>query len=128
VSELSSGSAFVRGARLFDAGAFFEAHEAWEDRWRITTDETERRFLQGLIQVAAALHKLLVMGSPEAASRLFARALAKLDACPADLTREEGFDLTAFRRAIHACADALAGGRFDRTAVPLMLGDAAERP
>ena len=128
MSELSSDSAFVRGARLFDDGAFFEAHEAWEERWRIAEDETERRFLQGLIQVAAALHKLLVMRSPEAASRLFARALAKLDASPADLTREQGFDLATFRSSVHACADALAGGRFDRAAVPIMLGDARQLP
>jgi Domain of unknown function (DUF309) len=122
VSEISSASAFVRGAQLFDGGAFFEAHEAWEERWRSATDETERRFLQGLIQVAAALHKLLVVASHEAASRLLARALAKLDGCPADVTRENGFDLAAFRVAIHGCADALAAGRFDRTAIPVMLG------
>jgi hypothetical protein len=24
-------------------GAYFEAHEAWEDRWRLETDETWRR-------------------------------------------------------------------------------------
>jgi predicted metal-dependent hydrolase len=128
VSTAPSTSAFVRGARLFDAGSFFDAHEAWEEQWRIETDPTERRFLQGLIQVAAALHKLLVVGSPEAASRLFARALAKLDACPADLTREEGFDLTAFRSAIHGCAGALAAQRFDRATIPVMLGRASPPP
>ena len=118
----SSPSAFVRGARLFDRGAFFDAHEAWEEQWRIEPDKSERRFLQGLIQVAAALHKLLVMGSPEAAARLFARALAKLDGCRADVTRENAFDLAAFRVAIHGCADALAADRFDRAAIPVMLG------
>ncbi len=126
MSAPSADSAFLRGARLFDRGAFFEAHEAWEDRWRVETDDTTRRFLQGLIQVAAALHKLLVMSSPEAASRLFTRALAKLDACPADLTREGGFDLVAFRVAIHACAGALAAGRFERGAIPAMLAVARD--
>ena len=122
MSATSPESAFVRGARLFDAGAFFEAHEAWEDEWRVVTNDTERLFLQGLIQVAAALHKLLVMDGPEAAaSRLFARGLAKLASCPTDLTREGGFDLASFRTAIHACADALAGGSFDRAAIPVML-------
>ena len=115
-------SAFLRGARLFDQGAFFEAHEAWEDEWRVTADSAQRLFLQGLIQVAAALHKLLVMGGPEeAASRLFARGLIKLAACPADITRENGFDLGAFRGAIQACADGLAAGRFERLRIPLML-------
>ena len=121
MSAPSTDSAFVRGARLFDRGAFFDAHEAWEDQWRIETDETARRFFQGLIQVAAALHKLLVMGSPEAASRVLARALTKLDACPAGFTRESGFDLVAFRVAIHGCAEALAADRFDRAALPVML-------
>ncbi|HEY2734587.1 MAG TPA: DUF309 domain-containing protein, partial [Polyangiales bacterium] len=46
------------GASLFNDGRFFDAHEAWEDRWRATHDDTERRFLQGLIQIAAAFHKL----------------------------------------------------------------------
>ncbi len=74
--------AFRRGARLFDAGAFFEAHEAWEERWRIETDPACRICLQGLIQVAAAFHKLIVSGAEEPASRLLARGLAKLEACP----------------------------------------------
>jgi predicted metal-dependent hydrolase len=39
---------FRRGARLFDAGAFFDAHEAWEERWRVETDPETRRFLHGL--------------------------------------------------------------------------------
>lgn len=73
--------AFRRGALLFDAGAFFEAHEAWEERWRIEADPACRICLQGLIQVAAAFHKLIVLGAEEPASRLLARGLAKLDAC-----------------------------------------------
>ena len=122
MSATASESAFVRGARLFDAGAFFEAHEAWEDEWRVVANGTERLFLQGLIQIAAALHKLLVMEGPEAAaSRLFARGLAKLSACPADLTHEGGFDLASFRAAIHVCTDALAAGSFDRATIPAML-------
>ena len=45
-----------RGIVLFNAGKFFEAHEAWEDGWRLAAGQ-DRRFLQGLIQVAAALVK-----------------------------------------------------------------------
>ncbi len=125
---MTPASSFVRGARLFDSGAFFEAHEAWEEQWRIETDPVQRQFLQGLIQVAAALHKLLVMGAREPALRVFGRALAKLDASPADITREEGFDLTAFRLAIHACADALTSGQLDRASIPVMLRSVAPRP
>ncbi len=113
---------FLRGASLFDRGAFFEAHEAWEERWRLAPEAQERLFLQGLIQVAAALHKLLVMGSPGPAARLFARALAKLDASPADSAAEHGFDLDRFREAVRRCAVDLDAQRFDRSAIPAMLG------
>ncbi|MGO9836162.1 MAG: DUF309 domain-containing protein, partial [Polyangiaceae bacterium] len=91
---------FARGARLFDRGEFFEAHEVWEERWRVATDKNERQFLHGLIQVAAAFHKLLVMQSGEAASRLLAKGLAKLDACPA---RVQEMDLATFRERPRAC-------------------------
>lgn len=41
------------GATLFDAGAFWEAHEAWEMAWHRAPPE-ERDFFQGLIHAAAA--------------------------------------------------------------------------
>ncbi|HEY1691666.1 MAG TPA: DUF309 domain-containing protein [Polyangiaceae bacterium] len=97
--------AFARGARLFDEGAFFDAHEAWEEHWRIATDAGARRFLQGLIQVAAAFHKLVVVRSPASASRLLARGIAKLDASPDAIA---GRGLEDFLVALHACAQALA--------------------
>ena len=111
----------MRGATLFDRGAFFKAHEAWEERWRVTIDDRERLVLQGLIQVAAALHKLLVMGAPVAAARLFARGLAKLDASPPEFATEHGFDLARFRDGVRACAADLDAQRFDRAAIPVML-------
>jgi hypothetical protein len=40
---------------LFNAGAFWEAHEALEAVWRSIEDESEARVMQGLIQAAAAL-------------------------------------------------------------------------
>ncbi len=104
--------AFVKGARLFDAGAFWQAHEVWEERWRDEVDDAERRLLQGLIQIAAAFHKLLVMQSPEAAARLLAKGRGKLDTWPVDL------DLMPFRSGIDACVRALAEGRFDATSIP----------
>lgn len=38
-------------------GEFFAAHETWEEVWRSTTPEP-KTLLQGLIQVAAALHQI----------------------------------------------------------------------
>jgi hypothetical protein len=105
----------ARGALLFDAGQFFEAHEAWEEHCRVATDKAERDFLQGLIQVAAAFHKLVAMKSAPAASRLLARGLAKLDACPEQVER---MDLAAFRERLRACAGDLAAGRLTLAAIP----------
>lgn len=92
-------AALARGRALFNAGAHFAAHEAWEERWRESTDSDERRLLQGLIQVAAAHHKLHVQGKPESAARLLARGLAKLDACDA---AAGGLALAAFCAATRA--------------------------
>jgi predicted metal-dependent hydrolase len=116
---------FARGARLFDAGEFFEAHEVWEERWRVATDKAERAFLQGLIQVAAAFHKLLVMKSAEGASRLLAKGLAKLDACP---TQVQGVDIAAFRERLRACASDLASGCLTSAGIPTMGAASAARP
>ena len=47
----------LAGARLFNAGEYFEAHEAWEDHWgHGSTDE--RELTLGLIKAAVALHHL----------------------------------------------------------------------
>lgn len=116
-------TAFEVGARAFDAGAFWEAHEAWEEHWRESTDPTLRVRLQGLIQIAAALHKLVVMDSPDSASRLFAKGLAKLDALPADFE----IDLPSFIDATRACARALAEGRFEASLIPRLRGGSAHR-
>jgi len=47
--------AFARGVELFNARRFFDAHEVWEEIWLPATGH-EKRFLQGLIQIAAAFH------------------------------------------------------------------------
>ncbi len=103
---------------LFDAGRFFDAHEVWEDAWRVATDPDERLFFQGLIQVAAAFHKLLVMQSPPSAVRLAERGLAKLDGLEGAW---HGLDLAPFRDAVRLAAMAMATGTFTRAAVPRLL-------
>lgn len=68
---------FEAGARLFDAGAFYEAHEVWEPQWR-DADEPDRHFLQGLIQAAAAFHKLLVDGNPRGLHKSLTNSIRNL--------------------------------------------------
>lgn len=46
---------YRQGVELFNRAAFFEAHEALEDVWRVAP-AAEKKFLQGLIQVAVALY------------------------------------------------------------------------
>jgi len=101
--------AFTHGAHLFDQGAFFEAHEVWEERWRVETDETSRRLLQGLIQIAAGLHKFVAVRDRPSASRLLAKGLAKLDGCA---------EVAEFRVGMVACAKALALGHLDPSTIP----------
>jgi len=49
--------ALAEGLRRYHAGQFFAAHEAWESVW-LESEEPEKMFLQGLIQVTAAFHHL----------------------------------------------------------------------
>ena len=48
---------FKRGIDLFNAGEFWESHEAWEFIWK-RHKEPSRIFFQGLIQLAASHHQL----------------------------------------------------------------------
>jgi predicted metal-dependent hydrolase len=47
---------FQKGIDHFNRGEFFQAHDVWEEIWHETHDES-RGFVQGLIQVASALHQ-----------------------------------------------------------------------
>ena len=55
-------AAFEHGVKLFNAGKFWNSHEAWEQIW-LRHKEDERLFFQGLIQLAAAYHQLLAKES-----------------------------------------------------------------
>jgi uncharacterized protein len=46
---------YLRGINLFNNAEFFDAHEALEDIWRAAPPEN-KKFLQGLVQVAVAFH------------------------------------------------------------------------
>jgi predicted metal-dependent hydrolase len=46
---------YRKGIELFNCAEFFEAHEVLEDVWRAAPAE-EKKFLQGIIQIAVALY------------------------------------------------------------------------
>ncbi|MFQ5692377.1 MAG: DUF309 domain-containing protein [Nitrospinota bacterium] len=54
---ISFGGRAREGVALFNDRAYWESHEAWEDLWR-EGNPAERRFYQGLIQVAAGFVKI----------------------------------------------------------------------
>lgn len=70
----------LAGWQAFERGDFFAAHEHWEHVW-LAARPPERTWLQGLIQVAAAHHKL-AGGHRRACKRLLAKALPKLAGIP----------------------------------------------
>jgi uncharacterized protein len=71
---------FSAGISLFNRGEFFDAHEVLEDVWRPSA-EPERMFLQGLIQVAVALHHHS-KGNIAGATSLLKRAARNLEGYP----------------------------------------------
>ncbi len=52
-----SAPLLLQGVEEFNQGNFFEAHELWEEAWDDVVGE-EKRFYQGLVQIAAGYHKL----------------------------------------------------------------------
>lgn len=73
---------YLRGIQLFNRAAFFDAHEALEDVWRVAP-EPERKFLQGLIQIAVAFHHHST-GNLVGARSLLRRAAQNLSGYPED--------------------------------------------
>jgi predicted metal-dependent hydrolase len=71
---------FQRGVALFDNAEFFAAHEVLEDVWRDAAGP-EKKYLQGLIQIAVAFHHHGT-GNSAGARSLLARAIHNLADCP----------------------------------------------
>ncbi len=93
---------YWHGIQLFNAREFFDAHEVLEDVWR-TAASAEKPFLQGLIQIAVALHHNST-GNRVGAASLLARGERNLSSFPASY---RGIDLAALRKAITAWREAL---------------------
>lgn len=72
---------FLEGVALFNRGAFFEAHEVWEDLWHEEVGEY-RLFVQGLIQIAGGLFRLQA-ADPGRAINLLKTGVDKLGRCRA---------------------------------------------
>jgi hypothetical protein len=110
---------FSAGISLFNRGAFFEAHEVLEDVWRPSI-EPERKFLQGLIQVAVALHHHS-KGNSAGATSLLQRAARNLQGYPDDFC---GVALGSLRESVAEWRRALEG----KTPVPQVPKIVVSRP
>ena len=86
---------FQEGIALFNRGRFFDCHEALEEVWLEFSGE-RKKFLQGLIQVAVALHHLR-NGNRVGAERLLAAAVEKL---AGDSPEQELLDVDALLAAL----------------------------
>jgi len=85
---------FRAGLDHFNAREFWDAHESWETIW-LEAESEVHRFLQGLIQLAAAYHHVQ-RGTFTGGLRLFDAALEKLADFP---QRWCGIDRTSVEEA-----------------------------
>jgi predicted metal-dependent hydrolase len=94
---------YLAGIQHFNRREFFEAHEVWEDLWRECRPE-DRRFYQGLIQAAVALHHW-GNGNWRGTHRLFHSGRTYMSAYPVPY---QGLDIGSFWREMEqAIADVL---------------------
>jgi len=94
----TTDATWARGATLFDAGEFWDAHEALEGAW-LASHGVEKHFLGGVILLAAALHKARVLKSARGGRRNYAKALKHLALVP---DRYHGVDVRELEARVHA--------------------------
>ncbi len=89
---------YLAGIAHFNVCDFFEAHEAWEELWT-EYQGPARKFYQGLIQAAVALHHF-GNGNIRGARKLYYSTRNYLEPY---LPYYEGLDLEKFLREFEAC-------------------------
>jgi predicted metal-dependent hydrolase len=108
-SRTMDAELYARGVSLFNSSEFYEAHEVLEDVWR-AEQGPHKLFLQGLIQVAVALHHHST-GNVVGCRSLLKRASRNLSSYPEDYF---SLNLTRFRESLSAWQTALD----EKSAVP----------
>ncbi|HEY1602964.1 MAG TPA: DUF309 domain-containing protein [Pirellulales bacterium] len=89
---------YLRGIELFNECDFFESHEAWEELWT-EYQGASRKFYQGLIQAAVALHHF-GNGNIRGARKLYYTSLGYLAPYR---PFHEGIDLDKFFAEMQLC-------------------------
>jgi hypothetical protein len=91
------------GVRLFNARAFHESHDCFEDEWyNYGRGSTESAFLHGMVQVAAGAYKHFDFEDDDGMRSLFGTALQYLEGVPEDYY---GVDVTAVRENMRDALD-----------------------
>ncbi len=85
-------SDYEEGWRLFNEKQFWHAHEAWENVWKRRPEES-RIFFQGIVQLAAAYHLLLVKKRYGGMMKNFDKAEEKLRLFPSTFLRVDVAEL-----------------------------------
>ncbi|OYR72514.1 hypothetical protein DJ71_19885 [Halorubrum sp. E3] len=91
------------GVRLFNAGAYHESHDCFEDEWyNYGRGTVESAFLHGMVQVAAGAYKRVGFENDDGMRSLFETALGYLRGLPGDFY---GVDLDEVRATLRAALD-----------------------
>ncbi|MCA9259649.1 MAG: DUF309 domain-containing protein, partial [Planctomycetales bacterium] len=93
---------YAQGIAYFNDCEFFEAHEVWEELWTEYRGPS-RKFLQGLIQAAVALHHF-GNGNVNGAAKVYRTSRGYLEGY---LPRHLGLDLNSFLASYAECFAAL---------------------
>lgn len=93
---------FRQGVVYFNAEYFFEAHDVFEEIW-MDTRGRDRRFYQGLVQLATGFYHLR-MNNPEGGLSQLSKGVEKLRSFPVSY---QTIDLSDLLMEVNACIKAL---------------------
>jgi predicted metal-dependent hydrolase len=93
--EAQNDPRLLKGIEEFNRGMFFECHETLEEIW-LEDNSEDRKFYQGIIQIAAGYFKLQ-QGVPTGAIKLWERGLEKIESYP---PMHLGIHVEVFARAV----------------------------
>ena len=94
------------GATCFNNGDYWEAHEVWEIPWNAAKargDLATASYIQGLILLAAAIHKRRHYHNLIGGQRNYAKALRRLEGH--DQSALDGFDLEQLKIQVWAALE-----------------------
>lgn len=93
---------YLEGIEFFNQCEFFEAHEVWEELWK-DIQGPDRRFYQGLIQVAVCLHHF-GNGNIRGAKKLYFSSRGYLESYG---SQHLGLDIDKLMKQLQVCCQAI---------------------